>query len=239
MKHNLFFKMILFSALLILFSFYGCEKEDPEESSATITDIDGNVYKTVIIGTQTWMKENLKVTKYNNGTPIPLVTDDSEWIKLSREEDVEDRDAFCWYENDKPTYGDTYGALYNWYAAETGTICPTGWHVPTDVEWTTLIDYLGGESEAGGKMKEAGMAHWRDPNEGADNESGFTALPGGSRSNVYGNFSGIESHCGWWSQPKTGETSSRTLSISFNNESVGRGTTFKEQGHAVRCIKDE
>ena len=231
MKKYSLIKLIPFSALLILFSFCGCEKEDSDENRETVTDIDGNVYNTVTIGTQVWLKENLKTTKYNDGTPIDLVTDNTEWHKL-------DTAGYCWYNNDQATYGNTYGALYNWYTAIPGNLCPLGWHVPTDAEWTTLVDYLGGSSVAGGKMKETGTTHWRDPNEDADNESGFTALPGGSRSNVYGNFIDLDTYGSWWSQPKLGETSPRTLSTSFNNSSVSRGTSFKDSGHYVRCIKD-
>ncbi len=224
---------ILFLTLFILIvAIWSCEKKaDPDDESEKITDIDGNEYNTVVIGTQTWMQENLKVTKYNNGTPIHLEIDNTEWHRLST-------DGYCWYDNDKSTYGNTYGALYNWYAPEPGNICPTGWHVPTDVEWTTLVDYLGGASEAGGKMKEAGTTHWRDPNEGADNTSGFTALPGGSRSNIYGNFIDIGTYGSWWSQPELGDTSPRTLYVSFGNIGASRGTSFSGSGHSIRCIKD-
>ncbi len=231
MKNYSLIKLIPFSALLILFSFYGCEKEDSGDNTDTITDIDGNVYNIVTIGIQVWFKENLKTTKYNDGTPIDLVTDNTEWHKL-------DTAGYCWYNNDQATYGNTYGALYNWYTAEPGNLCPSGWHVPTDAEWTTLVDYLGGSSVAGGKMKETGTTHWKDPNEDADNESRFTALPGGSRSNVYGNFHDLEIDGSWWSQPKLGDTSPRTLYTSFNNSGVSRGTSFKDSGHSVRCIKD-
>lgn len=230
-------KAALFLPIFILIIvIHSCEKNnDTVEKSETITDIDGNEYNTVVIGTQTWMQENLKVTKFNNGTSIQLITDDSEWIKMYREDE---KDAYCWYENDKGSYGNTYGALYNWYAVESDNICPTGWHLPTDAEWTTLVDYLGGASVAGGKMKEAGTIRWKDPNEGATNESGFTALPAGGRPHVGGNFTDLEIDCSWWSQPEVGETSPKSLSISFNNKSVSRGTSFTTYGHSVRCIKD-
>ncbi len=228
---------VLFLILFILIvATSSCEKSaDPDNKSETITDIDGNEYNTVVIGTQTWMKENLKVTKYNNGTTIQLITDDGEWIKIDHELD---KDAYCWYENDRSTYGNTYGALYNWYAVELDNICPVGWHLPTDAEWTTLVDYLGGASVAGGKMKEAGTTHWRDPNEGADNTSGFTALPGGGRPHIYGHYEDIGTYGAWWSQPEVGDTSPTSLGIGFGNESVSRGTTFSTYGHSVRCIKD-
>ena len=149
-----------------------------------------------------------------------------------------DKDGYCWYDNDQSTYGNTYGALYNWYVVQPDNICPTGWHLPTDAEWTTLVDHLGGASVAGGKMKETGLAHWRDPNEGATNESGFTARPGGGRPYVYGHFTDLETIGAWWSQPEPGELSPKSVSISFNNKSVERGTAFSTYGHSVRCIKD-
>jgi len=230
-----FIKIILFSVLFILPDFYGCQKDDQDQNSGTVTDIDGNVYNTVTINTQVWMKENLKTTKYNDGSPIPLVTDNSEWIRLYLQTD---KDGYCWYNNDQGSYGNTYGALYNWYVVQPDNICPTGWHLPTDAEWTALVYYLGGESEAGGKIKETGTTHWEDPNEGATNESGFTARPGGGRPHVGGDFIDLGTYGSWWSQPELGETDPTSLSISFNNKSVSRGTTFSTYGHSVRCIKN-
>jgi uncharacterized protein (TIGR02145 family) len=147
-------------------------KTTTDVETNTVTDIDGNIYHTVTIGTQVWMVENLKTTKYRNGDPIPNVTGNA-WAALTT-------GAYCWYNNDAATYKATYGALYNWYAvADSRNIAPTGWHVPTDAEWTTLTTFLGGESVAGGKLKETGTNHWTSPNTGATNETGFTALPGG------------------------------------------------------------
>ena len=120
-----------------------------------VTDDDGNVYHSVTIGTQVWMVENLKTTKYNDGTSIPLVTDATDWHNLLTP-------GYCWNNNDEATYKATYGALYNWYTVNTGNLCPTGWHVPGDAEWTTLTTYLGGEDVAGGKLKEVGITHWLD-----------------------------------------------------------------------------
>ena len=122
-----------------------------------VQDIDGNNYLTVTIGTQIWMAENLRTTKYNDGTAIPLVTDNTTWANLTTP-------AYCWYNNDAKTNGSTYGALYNWYSVNTKKLCPTGWHVPNDTEWTTLTTYLGGTAVAGGKLKETGTAHWYSPN---------------------------------------------------------------------------
>jgi uncharacterized protein (TIGR02145 family) len=140
----------------------------------TVKDIDGNVYKTITIGTQVWMAENLRTTKLDDGKIVPLVTDDKIWAGLNTP-------AYCWYTNNAPENKNKYGALYNWYTVSTNKLCPRGWHVPTDAEWKTLITNLGGESVAGGKLKEKGTSHWQSPNAGATNETGFTALPSGER----------------------------------------------------------
>jgi uncharacterized protein (TIGR02145 family) len=136
-----------------------------------VTDIDGNVYNTVTIGDQVWMAENLKTTKLNDGTSISNAIDNIAWASLSTP-------GYCWFINNRATY-EIYGALYNWYAVYTDKLCPTGWHVPSNSEWTTLTDHLGGAEVAGGKLKESGSSHWASPNTGATNVTGFTALPGG------------------------------------------------------------
>ena len=209
-----------------------------------ITDIDGNTYNTVIIGNQIWMAENLKVTHYADGTAIQLISDNTDW------EDLDDEDkAYCWYDNNL-VYKDTYGALYTWAAAMNGEsssnlnpsgvqgVCPDGWHLPSDDEWTELTDHLGGESVAGGKMKETGTSHWNSPNTGATNESGFSALPGGHRYNINGTFNilGIRGH--WWSSTEadTGNTYFRYLAN--NNAEACRSNNSKSYGFSVRCIRD-
>jgi uncharacterized protein (TIGR02145 family) len=196
-----------------------------------ITDIDGNTYNTVWIGGQNWMAENLKVTKYNDNTSIPNVTDNTEWENLSN-------GAYAWYDNDKATYGDTYGALYNWYAVETGNLCPSGWHVPTDEEWTTLTEYLGGADVAGGKLKETGTTHWFNPNEGATNESGFTALPGGYRGYV-GDFSYVGYDGYWWSATEYRTYGAWYRSMYYGYSTVSRYSHDKEFGFSVRCLRDD
>ena len=204
-------------------------------SSGVVSDIDGNVYHYITIGTQVWMVENLKTTRYNDGTAIPNVTDGSAWSNLSTP-------AYCWYENSQYTYKNTYGAMYNWYTVNTGKLCPNGWHVPTDSEWTTLITYVG-ESGAGGKLKETGFAHWESPNTGATNESGFGALPGGQR--IYdsskwfqeqdGAFVDIGYNGQWWSS----STDARILFISYDLKGVVNGVPEdKGDGYSVRCIRD-
>jgi uncharacterized protein (TIGR02145 family) len=180
-------KIVTLICILALVFMSQCEKDDDN----SIKDGDGNVYTSVQIGAQVWLVENLKTTHYNDGEAIPLVTDSNAWGDLSTP-------AYCWYNNDVQDYKDIYGALYNWYAANTGKLCPKGWHVPTDSEWTTLTTYLGGESVAGGKLKETGTTHWNSPNTGATNETGFTALPGGWRSS-YGRFCCVRNFGTWWS----------------------------------------
>ena len=158
------------------------------QDTSLVTDMDGNTYKTIRIGQQIWMAEDLKTSKYNDGTAIPLVTNNTEWAELTTP-------GYCWYNNDAATYKATYGALYNWYTVNTGKLCPTGWHVPTDAEWAILITYLGGESVAGDKLRETGTT-------GATNESGFTALPSGYRYDN-GTFYYIGDELGaWWSATK-------------------------------------
>jgi uncharacterized protein (TIGR02145 family) len=196
----------------------------------TVTDNEGNVYKTVTIGTQVWMAENLKATKFKDGTPIPLITDNNEWGNLSTP-------GYCWYDNESDTYVQTYGALYNWYTVNTGMLCPEGWHVPADEEWTILVDYLGGEEVAGGKLKETGTIHWNSPNTGATNETGFTALPGGYRDND-GSF-GYIGHSGiWWSSTEYITYNAWARHMYYIGSNVHRSSGGKHSGYSVRCVKD-
>jgi len=210
---------------------YSCNKDEDNvpDPPPTMTDIEGNVYNIVTIGTQTWMAENLKVTKYNNDTVIPLVTG-STWENLTTP-------AYCWYDNDEETYKDTYGALYNWFTVNTGMLCPTGWHVPTDVEWTELINFLGGENVAGGKLKEIGTDHWVSPNNGATNEIGFTALPGGYR-NFDGVFYNIGENGNWWSSTEDGMGGAWYRKIQNSIADVSRLSYMKQRGFSIRCVKD-
>jgi len=197
----------------------------------TVTDIDGNVYKTITIGTQTWMAENLRTTKYRDGTAIPNVTDNTAWSNLTTP-------AYCWYSNDASSYKSRYGALYNWYAVNTGMLAPTGWHVATDAEWTTLTTFLGGESVAGGKLKETGTVNWGSPNTGATNSSGFTALPGGCRFNYDGafNYAGYDGN--WWSSAEDGTNFAWFRTMYYNYGIVFRNNYYKHYGFSVRCIRD-
>ena len=203
-----------------------CEKEQ----FILIPDGDGNNYKSVVIGTQTWLTENLKTTKYNNGVSIPLVIDDEEWSTSASP-------AYCYYDNDSLTCKNEYGALYNWYTVETGLLCPYGYHVPTDAEWDTLVEYLGGQYEAGGRMKEIGTLHWEVPNTNATNKSGFSALPGGQRSKS-GTFMGFKTYCRFWSSTNIASTWVRDRSLFNNRTIVGSDGWDKRCGFSVRCIKD-
>jgi len=201
------------------------------QGSSTVTDIDGNVYNTVTIGTQTWMAENLKVTHYRNGDPITNVTVDATWNTLTTE-------AYCWYNNDYTTYGSVYGALYNWFAVnDSRNICPTGWHVPTDVEWNTLENYLGGASVAGGKLKETGTTHWLTPNQGATNEVGFNALPGGYRysSAVFGT---VASRGLFWTKYQQNIYNAAYVYLMNDFESVVNSSQNLKAGMSLRLVKD-
>jgi len=197
-----------------------------------VTDIDGNVYKTVKIGTQSWMVENLKTTKYRNGNSIPNVTEGSQWSNLTT-------GAYCDY-NNTVSNSIAYGRLYNWNAvSDSRNIAPTGWHVATDYEWTTLTTYLGGEGVAGGKLKESGTTHWSSPNTSATNESGFSALPGGYRYNS-GDFNLLGSYGMWWSSTQNSTSGGWTRSMGNTFSMVGRYEPgfAKSYGFSVRCIRD-
>jgi uncharacterized protein (TIGR02145 family) len=208
----------------------GSAYEKVDENSNTVTDVDGNVYRTVKIGTQVWMSENLKTTNYNDGTSIPLVTEGTVWANLSTP-------GYCWYNNDASNYKATYGALYNWYPVNSGKLCPKGWHVPLDAEWTILTAYLGGQSLAGGKLKEKGTTHWQSPNTGATNESGFTALPGCGRV-ANGTFCLIGGYGGWWSLSEHSETTAYGRDVGYSNSGINKYYDSKRSGFSIRCLRD-
>lgn len=192
-----------------------------------LTDIEGNNYDVVTIGTQLWMKENLKATKYKDGKSITSITDNAVWNSLVS-------GAYCWYNNDISNKS-IYGALYNWHAVNTGKLCPTGWHVPSNSEWTILENYLGGINGLGVKLKEVGTAHWPNPNTGT-NESGFTALPGGYR-NYDGTFMGVVVSANWFSATEKDARDSWTRSL-FSYNTFDSGYYWKTAGFSVRCVKD-
>ena len=231
---------------LVTFALWSCSKDDNADSPGsstngkstaifnsnlsygTLTDQEGNVYKTITIGTQTWMAENLRTTKYNDGADIPNLN--GSWIGLTRGA----------YRNYKSSSNNdtiaTFGRIYNWYTIGTGKIAPEGWHVPTDEEWSTLITYLNGIFDAGLFIKETGTSHWGSLNF-ASNESGFTALPGG--------YYGTDNQChdignmgGWWSSTEYGGSGAWYRYIYSSSNEVFRISTPKTLGLSIRCIKD-
>ena len=199
---------------------------NPDLIYGTVADVEGNIYKTIAIGSQVWMAENLKTITYNDGTEIPFVPDVTEWSGLSTP-------AYSWYDNDTVVYG----AFYNWHAVATGKLCPEGWHVPDDNEWAELVAFLGGSAVAGGKMKEIGTAHWSSPNSGADNKSGFTALPGGYRT-AAGEYNSIRRHGFWWSSTESTTADAYSRSLYHGYPNIDRNKTNKKSGLSVRCVRD-
>ncbi len=248
-------KQLLLSLSLIAF-LVSCKKADTTPTNTTtnskdttqtssskygagVTDIEGNKYKTVIIGTQEWMGENLKVSKYNDGTIISNVVDNLQWSKLSS-------DAWCNY-NNNDSLGMIYGKLYNWFTVNTKKVCPIGWHVPSDLEWTKLSNFLSGDtittsfyihdSIAGLQLKEAGNTHWNNSNVFTTNKTFFTALPGGYISTKGSPiFVNLGDEGNWWSSTLR-DTNSAWARF------IGETTIFKDDyyindGLSIRCIKD-
>ena len=198
---------------------------------AFVNDADGNTYKVVKIGDQVWMAENLKTTRYNDGTAIPYVTDASAWINLTSP-------AYCWYNNDIGNKS-VYGALYTWYTVKTGKLCPSGWHVPTDAEWTILENHLGGSTVAGGKLKETGTEHWINPNTDATNESGFTARPGGWRDGFHAGSANLGYIGIWWSSLENTPDAPWFRKIYNSYGIIERPSPGDPSfGLSVRCLKD-
>ncbi len=246
-RQNISIFPLLIMGVFFLFA-SSCEKDDDNEPTIdnpttgvttaefnpsvtydTMTDQDGNVYKTVTIGTQTWMAENLRTTMYNDGiTAIPNVPDGEALIT-----------GAYWNYNNTTVTDDiaTYGRLYNWYAVNTGKLAPKGWHVPTDAEWTTLTNYLGDESVAGGKLKETGTIHWAGDNTGATNETGFTALPGGNRS-ADGTFESFGAFGFYWSATGSDASYASGWDAGYRYSNVYSNGYDKGFGFSVRCVKD-
>ena len=198
---------------------------NPGLTYGQVADIEGNIYKTIQIGTKEWMAENLKTTKYNDNTAIPLITSNSVWGSLTTP-------GYCWANNDETLYKNIYGALYNWYTVNTGKLCPTGWHVSTDAEWTTLVDYLGGKYVAANMLKEPGTNHWTSLSTDATNTSGFTALGGGIRYYSGGTFYDVGNNGSWWGS--TAEIMGMTSNSAYVNRGIGPFYTY---GLSVRCVK--
>jgi uncharacterized protein (TIGR02145 family) len=227
----------------------------PCGTATTMTDIDGNTYPIVAIDDKCWMAADLKTSRYPNGDAIPYIDDNATWVALA---DNNTDDAYSFYgdsDNDGNVdiaYPD-YGALYsysaaigdNWSRDNSATnseggqgICPDGWHLPTDAEWTTLTTFLGGTSVAGGKMKEAGTTHWHSPNTDATNSSGFTALPSGDRNSDDGTFYNIGYYGYWWGGTEGSSSNAYLRQLNYNNANANRLNVNKSFGFCVRCIRD-
>jgi uncharacterized protein (TIGR02145 family) len=225
--------LYLYSIALIFIVLSGCKKssDNSTPTSNTVTDADGNVYHWISIGPQVWLVENLKTTRFNDGTSIPLVSDDT-WGSLSTP-------AYCFYGNDQ-SQKQIYGALYNWFAVETGKLAPQGWRVATDADWAAMITYLGGELLAGGKLKSTGTVEqanglWLGPNTGATNSSGFKGFPGGYRGNISFNDINVKGH--WWTSTVNGTSTAWGYDLHHDSTAVFRIYNPKTEGRSVRCIK--
>jgi len=202
---------------------------DNFSADGIVKDQSGNFYNTIAIGTQVWFKENLRTKKYRSGALIPVITNTDASASVGQ---------MYYYANDSLTNYLVYGALYNWKATQSiDSLCPVGWHVPTDAEWTTLTTYLGGESVAGGKMKTIGTTYWNSPNTGATNEIGFSALPGGYR-NFNGIFSVINDNAVFWSATESDASGAWFRALNYNNDDADRANFSKLIGSSVRCLKN-
>ncbi len=232
---------VFLSVTLVSILLSGCKKDDPATTDGlifnskltygTVTDVNGNVYKTIPVGTQTWMAENLRVLHYTNGDTISKIADNLPWSKM-------EAGAYCDYGGNAAKAA-TYGKLYNFYALhDTRKLCPTGWHVPTDAEWETMVNFLGGyELVTSDKLRETGTTHWAYLNEGANNDSGFTALPGGMR-----DFGGLYTDFGqmgfFWTSTPAGDYYNLDAVYFYLSNSVSYGVGSKKNGMSVRCVKD-
>lgn len=198
---------------------------------STVTDIDGNVYNTVKIGNQTWMQSDLKVTRYNDGTPITHITENEQWFKATAA-------AYCWYNHEKSNTNNPYGAIYNGFAARMSNLCPKGWHVPSISELEELIAYCGKMgADSPKKLKEAGKSHWENNPESVTNETGFTALPNGYRKQ-YGNFEARGNSGFWWTSSDAGLYQGSMRIYENNAPNHISGKTTIQFGGCIRCIKD-
>ncbi|NOU17085.1 MAG: hypothetical protein HOO91_05955 [Bacteroidales bacterium] len=250
---NLIFKLVVLGFLLVIAS--SCSKDNDSEPSnptnghttavfnpklkyGSMTDQDGNTYRTITIGTQTWMAENLRTTKYRNGDAITNVTGNAQWGSTTS-------GAYCYYNNTNSL--DTIallGGLYNWYAvSDNRSIAPKGWHVPSEGEWNTLVAYLGGDSIAGYKMKQAPFIEWDGAlwigiDHIADNSSGFTANPGGWRWFDTGRYVWVCYDGAWWAVTECGVPYAGVLFLEYFESAVTKICNYKGNGYSVRCIRD-
>lgn len=226
-------KTLIYIILLIPFLFFNCnESNDPTIGSQPI-DMDGYEYKIIEIGNQVWMAENIRTTKYNNGDEIGTT------IPASLDISNEYQPKYQWPFAGKELTALEYGRLYTWYAINDDRgVCPSGWHVPDDVDWAIFCEFLGGFAISGAKLKEAGTAHWHNPNEGATNESGFTAIPSGYKKN-HGDFDAIGLRERWWSATEFSTTHAWRLGVDYNSSGISRNADYpKFGGYSVRCLKN-
>ncbi len=234
---------------LIAITFNSCEKDNenrinntndkttavfnPNLTYGTMTDQDGNIYKTIHINGQTWMAENLRTTKYRNGDAIPQITDNTTWASLTT-------GAFCNYKNTENI--DTiasYGRLYNWFSiSDSRKLAPLGWHVATNTDWHLLINLLNGDGIAGTKLKEISNLHWYRTNKNATNESGLTILPSGLRDPSIGNFCCMGSKGILWSSTQADDSYAWIISVDNYSNNCNRISNHMKYGYAIRCVKD-
>jgi len=247
MNRNSFHHWLFLSIFpgLLFFVPSGCKSYKREKSATTnstaspsresrqdqVRDVDGNVYRAVSIGKQVWLGENLRVKHFQNGEPIPNIMPKPQWRSLKSA-------ALCHLDNDSSNTVIS-GCLYNWYAAEDKrNICPKGWHVPSDEEWFQLTGFLGGEVVAGGKLKEQGTVHWSAPNTGATNETGFSALPVGYRSNT-GSYYWLDTYSFYWTSTSYSESFAFCRFLQNDSEELNRIENSNTFGFSVRCIKND
>lgn len=230
-------KSLLFGFLTL--TFYNCEDSKPvlnpdyTGQTGKVTDIEGNTYNTIGIGSQIWMAENLKTITLRDNSPIPLILNDSIWGT-----NYYHSAGYCWYNNDSINNKKVYGALYNHYVVESDLLCPSGWHVPTASEWNTLESFLGGSEIAGGRLKDYYKSYWKDPNPCIVNNYCFYAFPGGERLDLSGRFIQLGESGFWWTQDQKNEILAYSRSMSYSDESLRTFEINKKVGCSVRCIKD-
>jgi uncharacterized protein (TIGR02145 family) len=222
-------QVLIFTFILLIAFSFSCRKE-AEKPPVPVSDFEGNSYKTIKAGTQVWMAENLRSTKFNDGTEISPVTETARWKDFIAP-------GYCWYANDSIANSATYGALYNGYAVNSGNLCPTGWHIPVVDDWQQLREFLTDTISEGGKLKEVGTAHWMSPNKGATNSCGFSALPSGFRY-TDGSFTAIQYYTGFWSASEIGTDNEWFLGLYYGDASATMSSVSKKYGLSVRCVKD-
>lgn len=248
MKNRKFGFTIIIVSTIILTIASGYKNGNPKDTKTLVKDIDKNVYRTITIGSQTWMAENLKTTRFNDGTPIANVAEDSTWGSLSTP-------AYCWFDNDAKRNKNKYGAMYNWYAVQTSKLCPTGWHVPTESEFVVLEDFLianGSNYDSTTTYNKIAKAladkkDWTESkSQGAvgnldyptvRNSTGFSAKGAGCRS-INGGFDGLGELSFWWSSTKKDDSDPIIWMMHYDLNYVQREIAYKKGGNSVRCLKN-